>query len=60
MAEIAKKKPKKLSTSEVIETLKAQLKSHKESAEYHNMMYVKAQGALEVLLQLEEPNVDKN
>ena len=60
MAEKVEQPIKKLDTAEVIETLKAQLKSHKELAEYHNTMYVKAQGALEVLAQLEEPNVDKD
>lgn len=60
MAEKVKEAPKKLDTAEVIETLQAQLKSHKELAEHHNTMYIKAQGALEVLAQLEESNVDKD
>ena len=39
--------------AEVIETLKTQLKDYKEKAEYFNTMKLKAEGALEVLLQLE-------
>ena len=43
---------------EVIETLKAQLQEHLRQAEHHRTMATKAQGALEVLLQLhpEEEN----
>ena len=43
---------------EVIETLKAQLQEHLRQAEHHRTMATKAQGALEVLLQLhpEESN----
>ena len=37
---------------EVIESLKVQLLEHQKQAEYHQTMAVKAQGALEVLLQL--------
>ena len=37
---------------EVIETLKAQLQEHLRQAEHHRTMATKAQGALEVLLQL--------
>ena len=37
---------------EAIDTLRAQLKEHLQQAEYHRTMATKAQGALEVLLQL--------
>ena len=37
---------------EAIETLRAQLQEHLKQAEYHRTMATKAQGALEVLLQL--------
>ena len=42
-----KNKPK-----EVIETLRVQLRDHLQQAEHHRTMATKAQGALEVLLQL--------
>ena len=43
---------------EAIETLRAQLQEHIRQTEYHRTMATKAQGALEVLLQLhpEEDN----
>ena len=43
---------------EAIENLRVQLKNHLEQAEHHKIMATKAQGALEVLLQLhpEEEN----
>ena len=43
---------------EAIETLKAQLQEHLRQADHHRTMATKAQGALEVLLQLhpEEEN----
>ena len=44
---------------EVIETLQAQFQEHLRQAEHHRTMATKAQGALEVLLQLhpkEEPS----
>ena len=43
---------------EAIETLKTQLQEHLRQAEHHRTMATKAQGALEVLLQLhpEEEN----
>ena len=43
---------------EAIETLKAQFQEHLRQAEHHRTMATKAQGALEVLLQLhpEEEN----
>ena len=37
---------------EAIETLKVQLQEHLQQAEHHRTMATKAQGALEVLLQL--------
>ena len=37
---------------EAIQTLRVQLLEHQKQAEYHQTMSVKAQGALEVLLQL--------
>ena len=39
-------------SKEAINTLRVQLKDHLEKAEYHRTMATKAQGALEVLLQL--------
>ena len=44
---------------EAIENLKVQLRDHLEKAEYHKTMATKAQGALEVLLQL-HPEDEKN
>ena len=43
---------------EVIQNLRVQLKDHLDKADYHKTMATKAQGALEVLLQLhpEEEN----
>ena len=37
---------------EAIDTLRVQLKEHIQQADYHKTMATKAQGALEVLLQL--------
>ena len=37
---------------EVIETLRVQLREHLQQAEHHRTMATKAQGALEVMLQL--------
>ena len=37
---------------EAIQTLRVQLLEHRKQAEYHQTMSVKAEGALEVLLQL--------
>ena len=42
----------KTKAMEAIETLKAQLQEHLRHAEHHKTMAVKAQGALEVLVQL--------
>ena len=40
------------SAEDVIQTLKVQLEEHLKQSEYHKTMAVKAQGALEVLLQM--------
>ena len=58
-------KPKNVeipSAEDVIHTLKVQLEEHLKQSEYHKTMAVKAQGALEVLLQLnpEEQEKTKN
>ena len=42
----------KTKVREAIETLKAQLQEHIRQTEHHRTMAVKAQGALEVLVQL--------
>ena len=39
-------------SKEAIETLRVQLREHLQQAEHHRTMATKAQGALEVLLQL--------
>ncbi len=44
---------------EAIETLKAQLQEHLRQADHHRTMATKAQGALEVLLQL-HPEEEKS
>jgi hypothetical protein len=44
---------------EAIETLRVQLKEHLERSDFHKTMATKAQGALEVLLQL-NPEHNKN
>tara|TARA_Y100000034_G_scaffold124786_1_gene173419 strand:+ start:163 stop:378 length:216 start_codon:yes stop_codon:yes gene_type:complete len=45
---------------EAIQTLKVQLVEHQKQAEYHTTMSVKAQGALEVLLQLHPQQEENN
>ena len=45
---------------EAIETLRVQLKEHIQKAEYHRTMATKAQGALEVLLQLNPEENEEN
>jgi len=45
---------------DVIQTLKAQLQEHQKQSEYHQTMAVKAQGALEVLLQLHPQQQEEN
>ena len=44
---------------EVIETLRVQLRDHLQQSEHHRTMATKAQGALEVLLQL-HPEEEKS
>ena len=46
-------------SKEVIETLRVQLKEHSQRADHHRTMATKAQGALEVLLQL-HPQEEKS
>ena len=45
---------------EAIETLKVQLQEHLRQAEHHRTMATKAQGALEVLLQLNPEENEEN
>ena len=45
---------------EAIDSLKVQLDEHLKQADYHKTMATKAQGALEVLLQLHPQKEDKN
>ena len=47
------------SSKEVIQTLRMQLEEHLKQSEYHKTMAVKAQGALEVLLQLNPQEEEK-
>ena len=46
-----------IKAKEAIETLKLQLEEHLKQAEYHRTMATKAQGALEVLVQLHPEEV---
>ena len=45
---------------EAISTLRAQLTEHLKQEQYHHTMSVKAQGALEVLLQLHPEDKEEN
>jgi|10_taG_2_1085330.scaffolds.fasta_scaffold135142_3 hypothetical protein len=55
MAKEAKKEViEQASNKEVIENLRTQLKDYREKAEYFKTMSIKAEGALEVLSQLEK------
>jgi hypothetical protein len=45
---------------EVIETLRVQLREHLQQAEHHRTMATKAQGALEVLLQMHPQEKQEN
>ena len=47
-------------SKEVIETLRVQLTEHLQQAEHHRTMATKAQGALEVLLQLHPQEKQEN
>ena len=49
---VAPKSAEAPSNKEVIQTLRVQLEEHLKQSEYHKTMAVKAQGALEVLLQM--------
>lgn len=51
-AKVTEVKDNKPDPKEAIETLKVQLQDHLKQAEHHKTMALKAQGALEVLLQL--------
>ena len=46
--------------SEAIEVLRVQLQEHLQKSEYHKTMATKAQGALEVLLQLHPEENNEN
>ena len=55
MSKEAKKEVvKSMSNKEVIENLQAQLKDYREKSEYFKTMGIKAEGAIEVLLQIEK------
>ena len=55
MSKEAKKEViKNMSNKEVIENLQAQLKDYREKSEYFKTMAIKAEGAIEVLLQIEK------
>jgi hypothetical protein len=58
MSKEAKKEVKEaiepISNKEVIENLQTQLKDYREKAEYFKTMSIKAEGAIEVLSQLEK------
>ena len=58
-AEVVETKDRKLDPKEAIETLKVQLQEHLQKADQHRTMATKAQGALEVLLQL-HPEEEKS
>ena len=47
-------------SKEVIDTLRVQLQEHSQQAEHHRTMATKAQGALEVLLQLHPQEKQEN
>ena len=51
---VAEKKveEKKADPKEVLQSLRVQLTEHQKQAEHHSTMAVKAQGAIEVLLQM--------
>ena len=48
------------SSEEVIQPLRVQLEEHLKQSEYHKTMAVKAQGALEVLLQMNPEEKQEN
>ena len=47
-------------SKEAIDTLRVQLREHLQQAEHHRTMATKAQGALEVLLQLHPEENEEN
>ena len=51
---------KDVKAKEAIETLRVQLREHLQQAEHHRTMATKAQGALEVLLQLHPQEENNN
>ena len=51
---------KDVKAKEAIETLRVQLREHLQQAEHHRTMATKAQGALEVLLQLHPEENEEN
>ena len=57
--EVTEVKDTKLDPEEAKETLRVQLQEHLKQAEHHKAMALKAQGALEVLLQL-HPEKEKS
>ena len=57
--EVTEVKDDKVDPKEAIETLRVQLQDHLKQSEYHKTMALKAQGALEVLLQL-HPEEEKS
>ena len=52
--EVKKEVVKEKNNQEVIENLQTQLKDYREKAEYFKTMSIKAEGAIEVLSQLEK------
>ena len=52
--EEAKEVVKKISNKEVIENLQTQLREYREKSEYFKTMSIKAEGAIEVLSQLQK------
>ena len=55
MSKEAKKEVvKSMSNKEVIENLQTQLKDYREKSEYFKTMAIKAEGAIDVLLQIEK------
>ena len=51
---------KDVKAKEAIETLRVQLREHLQQADHHRTMATKAQGALEVLLQLHPEENEEN
>ena len=51
---MTKEVKKQQSNEEIINNLKVQLKDYREKAEFYKTMAIKAEGAIEVLLQIEK------